>query len=87
MRGRSAGAQAAGRYRGSRAPSGSAAERQPLQRALAELDLELGLAKVSTLGAEVVDSFYVRTGARAKVVDRDHQRELQRAVLHALSAS
>jgi [protein-PII] uridylyltransferase len=56
-------------------------------RALAELDLELGLAKVSTLGAEVVDSFYVRTGTRAKVVDRDHQRELQRAVLHALSAS
>ena len=32
-----------------------------MTRALADLDLELGLAKVSTLGAEVVDSFYVRT--------------------------
>jgi [protein-PII] uridylyltransferase len=55
-------------------------------RALAELDLELGLAKVSTLGAEVVDSFYVRTVAGAKVEDRDHQREVQRALLHALAA-
>jgi [protein-PII] uridylyltransferase len=56
-------------------------------RAVADLDLELGLAKVSTLGAEVVDSFYVRTGAGAKVVDRDHQREVQRALLHALAGS
>jgi [protein-PII] uridylyltransferase len=55
-------------------------------RALAELDLELGLAKVSTLGAEVVDSFYVRTAAGVKVDDRDHQREVQRALLHALAA-
>jgi [protein-PII] uridylyltransferase len=55
-------------------------------RALAELDLELGLAKVSTLGAEVVDSFYVRTVAGAKVEDREHQREVQRALLHALAA-
>jgi [protein-PII] uridylyltransferase len=55
-------------------------------RALAELDLELGMAKVSTLGAEVVDSFYVRTAAGAKVEDRDHQREVQRALLHALAA-
>jgi [protein-PII] uridylyltransferase len=55
-------------------------------RALAELDLELGLAKVSTLGAEVVDSFYVRTAGGTKVADRDHQREVQRAVLHALTS-
>ena len=55
-------------------------------RALADLDLELGLAKVSTLGAEVVDSFYVRTAAGTKVADRDHQREVQRAVVHALAS-
>jgi [protein-PII] uridylyltransferase len=54
-------------------------------RAMAELDLDLGLAKVATMGAEVIDSFYVRTGRGTKVVDRDHQREVQRAVLHALS--
>jgi [protein-PII] uridylyltransferase len=57
-----------------------------ITRALAELDLELGLAKVSTLGAEVVDSFYVRADG-AKVVARDHQREVERAVLHALAGS
>jgi [protein-PII] uridylyltransferase len=55
-------------------------------RALAELDLQLGMAKVSTLGAEVVDSFYVRTAGGAKVDDRAHQREVQRALLHALAA-
>jgi [protein-PII] uridylyltransferase len=56
-------------------------------RALADLDLDLGLAKVSTLGAEVVDSFYVRTATGTKLGDRDLQREVQRAVLHALSAA
>ncbi len=54
-------------------------------RALAELDLELGLAKVSTMGAEVVDSFYVRTADGTKLADRDLQREVRRAVLHALA--
>jgi hypothetical protein len=34
-----------------------------------------------------VDSFYVRTAGGAKVVDRDHQREVHRALLHALAAS
>jgi [protein-PII] uridylyltransferase len=53
-------------------------------RALADLDLDLGLAKVSTLGAEVVDTFYVRTAAGTKLGDRDLQREVQRALLHAL---
>nr|MBA2624317.1 ACT domain-containing protein [Acidimicrobiia bacterium] len=56
-------------------------------RALADLDLDLGLAKVSTLGEEVVDSFYVRTRDGAKVVDRDHQREVHRALVHALDQS
>ena len=52
--------------------------------ALGELDLDIRLAKVATLGHEVVDTFYVRTAAGAKVVDRDHLRELERAVLHGV---
>jgi [protein-PII] uridylyltransferase len=52
--------------------------------ALAELDLDIRLAKVATLGQEVVDTFYLRTAAGGKVVDRDHLRELERAVLHGL---
>ncbi len=52
--------------------------------ALAELDLDIGLAKVATLGSEVMDTFYVRTAEGGKVLDRDHARELERAVLHRL---
>jgi len=43
------------------------------------------VAKVSTLGNEVVDAFYVRTPGGAKLTDTDHVRELKRAVLHQLS--
>jgi len=57
-----------------------------ITRAMADLDLDLGLAKVSTMGAEVVDSFYVRTANGTKVADRDLQREVQRALLHALTS-
>lgn len=57
-----------------------------ITRALADLDLDIRLAKVSTLGAEVLDSFYVRTTTGAKVTERDHQREVERAILHALSS-
>ena len=56
-----------------------------ITRALADLDLDIRIAKVSTLGSEVLDAFYVRTTAGAKVAGRDHQRELERAVLHQLS--
>jgi [protein-PII] uridylyltransferase len=56
-----------------------------ITRALAELDLDITLAKVSTLGTEVVDAFYVRTATGGKLTDRDHIRELERAVLHQLS--
>ncbi|MGI8758703.1 MAG: [protein-PII] uridylyltransferase [Acidimicrobiales bacterium] len=53
--------------------------------ALGELDLDIRSAKVATLGSEVVDTFYVRTASGAKLTDRQHMRELERAVLHALS--
>ncbi|MGH9183683.1 MAG: [protein-PII] uridylyltransferase [Acidimicrobiales bacterium] len=55
-----------------------------ITRALADLDLDIRLAKVATLGSEVVDTFYVRTLDGAKITDRGHQRELERAVLHRL---
>ena len=56
-----------------------------ITRALAELDLDIRHAKVQTLGHEVVDSFYVRDAAGAKVEDPDHLREIERAVLAAVS--
>ena len=56
-----------------------------ITRALADLDLDITVAKVSTLGNEVVDAFYVRTPGGAKLTDPDHVRELERAVLHQLS--
>jgi [protein-PII] uridylyltransferase len=56
-----------------------------ITRAFADLDLDIRSAKVSTLGHEVVDAFYVRTASGAKIVDREHVRELERAILHQLS--
>lgn len=56
-----------------------------ITRALADLDLDITVAKVSTLGTEVVDAFYVHTPGGAKLTDPDHIRELVRAVLHQLS--
>jgi [protein-PII] uridylyltransferase len=56
-----------------------------ITRALAELDLDIRIAKIETLGNEVYDTFYVRTASGGKLVDHDHVRELERAILHQLS--
>jgi len=56
-----------------------------ITRALADLDLDIRSARIDTLGHEVVDSFYLRTSSGNKVDDRDHIRELERAILHQLS--
>ncbi|MCU1373273.1 MAG: glnD, partial [Actinomycetia bacterium] len=56
-----------------------------ITRAFADLDLDIRSAKAATLGHEVVDSFYVRTTSGSKIEDRDHVRELERAILHQLS--
>ena len=53
-------------------------------RAFADLDLDIRSAKVQTLGAEVIDAFYVRHRSGAKVDDRDLWVEIERAVLHAV---
>lgn len=54
-------------------------------RAFADLDLDIRVAKISTLGHEVFDAFYVRTATGHKLTDREHVREVERAVLHQLS--
>jgi len=56
-----------------------------ISRAFADLDLDIRSAKIDTLGHEVVDSFYVRTSGGSKVDDREHVRELERAILHQLT--
>jgi [protein-PII] uridylyltransferase len=56
-----------------------------ITRAMADIDLDIRTAKVATLGDEVVDSFYVVTSGGTKVLDRAHQREVERAILHQLS--
>jgi [protein-PII] uridylyltransferase len=58
-----------------------------ITRAFADLDLDIRTARISTLGEEAVDTFYVRTAAGRKITDRDHLRELTRALLHQVSLS
>ncbi|HEX6419263.1 MAG TPA: [protein-PII] uridylyltransferase [Acidimicrobiales bacterium] len=53
--------------------------------ALADLDLDIVGAKVQTLGPQVVDSFFLR-GPGGKVTDPAVLAEIERALLHALSA-
>jgi len=57
-----------------------------ITRALAELDLDIASAKVQTLGERVVDAFYVRTPGGAKIEDAATLVEIERALLHVLSA-
>jgi [protein-PII] uridylyltransferase len=49
-------------------------------RTFGELQLDVHLAKVATLGARVVDSFYVRDDLGRKVDDLERVRELERAL-------
>jgi [protein-PII] uridylyltransferase len=51
-------------------------------KALADLGLDIRHARVQTLGPDVVDTFYVRSGD-GKVTDDFHVAELERALLHA----
>jgi len=56
-----------------------------ITRALSDLELDIRHAKVSTLGHEVVDAFYVVDATGAKLDDDDHRREVERAILVELS--
>ncbi|HLG66815.1 MAG TPA: [protein-PII] uridylyltransferase [Acidimicrobiales bacterium] len=53
-------------------------------RALFDSGLDVVSARVSTLGDEVVDAFYVRDSTGAKVTDTDRLAALRRAVLAAI---
>jgi [protein-PII] uridylyltransferase len=57
-----------------------------ITRALADMQLDIRHAKVSSLGGEALDSFYVRGSDGLKIYDPAHLAELERAVLHALAA-
>ncbi len=54
-----------------------------IARALTELSVAIWTARIQTIGDLVVDAFYV-THDGGKIVDRSHQREIERAVLHAI---
>lgn len=58
-----------------------------ITRALADCDLDVRSAKVSTLGHEVVDAFYVTDASGDKVLDDEHLSEIEKAVLAELARS
>ncbi|MBS1837893.1 MAG: ACT domain-containing protein, partial [Actinobacteria bacterium] len=55
-----------------------------LTRALTDLDVDIRTARIHTLGADVVDTFYVVTSEGGKLTDAEHREEIRRALLHAL---
>jgi [protein-PII] uridylyltransferase len=55
-----------------------------ITRALADCHLDVRTAKISTLGHEVVDAFYVTNGSGEKVTDAEHLGEIGRAVITEL---
>lgn len=54
-----------------------------IARALTEMSVVIWSARIQTIGDAVVDAFYV-THDEAKITDERHQREIERAVLHAI---
>ena len=56
-----------------------------ITRALADLDLDIHSARVQTLGAAVVDAFYLRDRFGKKVTDQHNLHEIERAVVHCLA--
>ncbi len=54
-----------------------------IARALSELRVSIWTARIQTIGDAVIDAFYV-THEGSKIVDERHQREIERAVLHAI---
>lgn len=56
-----------------------------ITRALAEVGLDIRHSTVQTIGVDVVDTFYVRAPDGGLVTDPEHRREIERAVLHAVS--
>jgi [protein-PII] uridylyltransferase len=51
-----------------------------ITRTLAELELDVHLAKIATYADRVVDAFYVRDSVGRKIVDDDRVAEIERAM-------
>ena len=58
-----------------------------LTRALTDSGLDVRSARVSTLGAEVVDAFYVVDGDGARIDDEARRRELEQVLVNACSGA
>ena len=56
-----------------------------ITRALTEFDVDIRSARVQTLGAQVVDAFYVVDDNGNKIADADAAAEIERAIVQALS--
>lgn len=55
-----------------------------ITKAIAEVGLDIRHATVQTIGAEVVDTFYVRNWSNELVTDPFHRAEIERGLLHAI---
>ena len=53
-------------------------------RALADLEIDIRSAKITTLGPQAVDAFYARDAEGGKLLDDTVRREVELAVLHAI---
>ena len=56
-----------------------------ITEAMVDLGLDIRHARVQTIGDEAVDTFYVRNRDGSLVTDVDHRKEIQRAILHAVT--
>jgi [protein-PII] uridylyltransferase len=56
-----------------------------LARTFQDLELDVHLAKVATMGGRVVDAFYVRDLYGRKVEEEEHAREIERAITARLA--
>jgi len=56
-----------------------------ISQALAELDLDIYVAKISTEKCAAIDSFYVSERNGAKILDADRQREIERKLRAAIA--
>ena len=57
-----------------------------ITRTLAELELDVHLAKIATYADRVIDAFYVRDSVGRKVSDPEHVGEIERAMRERLDA-
>lgn len=55
-----------------------------IARALSEMQVGISTARIQTLGDRVIDAFYVMANDE-KIIDPEHQDEVERAVLYAIA--